>query len=113
MNLSDFYQKYTSDCTAGCGNQLLTRLESPVTKTGRCWFRLSHGGQNYGLLFSNQVDSTYDDGSISNANDVGDDWTIEEIRVGLCASRGEEPSYWHRVTFDGAGKNRYGGKHPL
>ena len=92
MNLSDFYQKYTSDCTAGCGNQLLTRLESPVTKTGRCWFRLSHGGQNYGLLFSNQVDSTYDDGSISNANDVGDDWTIEEIRVGLCASRGEEPS---------------------
>lgn len=113
MNLSDFYQKYTSDCTAGCGNQLLTRLESPVTKTGRCWFRLSHGGQNYRLLFSNQVDSTYDDGSISKANDVGGDWTIEQIRVGLCASRGEEPVSWHRVTFDGAGKNRYGGKHPL
>lgn len=113
MNLSDFYQKYTSDCTAGCGNQLLTRLESPVTKTGRCWFRLSHGGQNYGFLFSNQVDSTYDDGSISKANDVGGDWTIEQIRVGLCASRGEEPAYWHRVTFDGAGKKQVRGKTPF
>lgn len=101
MTIAEFYKKYTSDCTAGCGNQLLTRLEQPVTKTGRCWFRLSRGGENYALLFSNRVDSTYDDGSISKANDVGGEWTIEAMRVGLCANHGEEPWLWQRVTFDG------------
>ena len=61
MTITVFYKTYASDCTAGCGNQLLTRLEQPITKTGRCWFRLSHGAENYALLFSNQVDSTYDE----------------------------------------------------
>ena len=102
MTVTEFYQKYTSDCTAGCGNQLLTRLAQPVTKTGRCRFRLSCGGENYALLFSNQVDSTYDDGSISRTNDVGGCWTIEAMRVGLCAGYGEEPQTWQRVTFAGA-----------
>lgn len=106
MKISGFYQHYTSDCTAGCGNQLLTRLDEPMTKTGRCWFRLSRGGDNYALLFSNQIDSTYDDGSISKANDVGGDWWIEEIRVGVCPVWGEEPACWYPVTFEGAVKNR-------
>ena len=113
MNISDFYQTYASDCTAGCGNQLLNRLEKPATKTGRCWFRLSHGGQNYALLFSNQIDSTYADGSISKANDVGGDWVIEEIRVGLCPGQGEEPKCWHTVTFAGAAKKQVRGNAPF
>ena len=101
MTITVFYKTYASDCTAGCGNQLLTRLEQPITKTGRCWFRLSRGAENYALLFSNQVDSTYDDGSISRANEVGGDWMIEGMRLGLCKGVGEEPCVWQKVTFDG------------
>jgi len=104
MTIAEFYDSFSSDCTAGCGNQLLTRLEAPVTKTGRCWFRLSRGGVRYALLFSNQIDSTYDDGSISKANDIGGEWTIDAIRLGLCGGVGEEPVVWQAVTFDGAKK---------
>ena len=101
MTVAEFYERYTSDCTAGCGNQLLARLDQPVTKTGRCWFRLSHGGENYSLLFSNRIDSTYDDGSISRAGDIGGDWCIERMAVGLCGAVGEKPKEWHTVTFEG------------
>lgn len=109
MTTTKFYQTYVSDCTAGCGNQLLTRLKTPVTKTGRCWFRLSRGAENYALLFSNRVDSTFDDGSISRANDTGGDWKIDALRVGLCAAVGEEPKAWQPVTFDGESKKSVSG----
>lgn len=102
MTVADYFRKFSSDCSAGCGNQLLTRLEQPVAKTGRCWFRLSRGGENYALLFSNQIDSTYADGSISKTNDVGGNWTIESMRIGLCDRQGTEPANWQKVTFDGA-----------
>lgn len=109
MTVAEFYERYTSDCTAGCGNQLLTRLDQPVTKTGRCWFRLSHGGENYSLLFSNRIDSTYDDGSISRAGDIGGDWCIERMAVGLCSTVGEDPEEWHTVTFEGKPRKRMSG----
>ena len=101
MHLQEFYQTYSSDCTAGSANQLLARLEKSVLRIGRNYYRLSHGGENYVLLFSNTIDSTFSDGSISRANDVGGRWLIHQMRVGLCAASGEEPSDWHIVTFDG------------
>lgn len=113
MKISEFYKQFASDCTAGCGNQLLARLDAPVTKTGRCWFRLRGGGENYALLFSNQIDSTYDDGSISKANDVGGDWKIENMRVGLCPAWGEEPETWCTVTFDGDLQKQVSGPEPF
>lgn len=113
MTLDAFFGTFASDCAAGCGNQLLIRLKKPVTKAGRCWFRLSRGGKNYALLFSNQIDSTYDDGSISKVNEIGADWEIGEIRVGLCAKQGEEPAHWHTVTFEGSVKKQVSGKEPF
>lgn len=110
MTVEKFFEIVTSDCSAGCGNQLLARLEYPVTKTGRCWFRLSRGGENYALLFSNQIDSTYDDGAISRANDTGGDWTIDNMRVGLCSAQGEVPACWHTVAFDGTESRKISGK---
>ncbi|MBQ7299109.1 MAG: SGNH/GDSL hydrolase family protein [Clostridia bacterium] len=101
MTLTEFYNTYSSDCTAGSANQVLTRDEAPVTRCGRIYYRLSHGGKHYSLLFSNQIDSTYADGSISRANDIGGDWDILSLRVGLVSERGTEPDVWHVVTFDG------------
>lgn len=110
MDMTYFYKTYTSDCAAGCGNQLLARLAQPETRTGRCWFRLTHGGENYSLLFSNQIDSTYDDGSISRAGDMGGDWCIQQIRMGLCGAVGEMPDQWKTATFDGQIAKEVSGK---
>ena len=101
MTLTEFYKTYSSDCTAGSANQVLTRDSEPITRCGRIYYRLSHGGDNYSLLFSNQIDSTFADGSISVANDLGGDWDILSLRVGLVNERGTEPEVWHTVTFDG------------
>ncbi len=110
MTITEFYRIFSSDCTAGCGNQLLAKLPEPVTKTGRCWFKLSRGGERYALLFSNVIDSTYDDGSISRPGDVGGDWQIHRIRVGLCKGLKEVPAHWHTVTFAGAEEKTVSGK---
>ena len=113
MTVAEFYRRFASDCSAGCGNQLLTRFTQPVTKTGRCWFRLSRGGTNYALLFSNEIDSTYDDGAISKAGDMGGEWTIHRMRVGLCRNAGEEPTLWHTVMFEGREQKSVSGKDPF
>ena len=104
MTLPEFYRTYSSDCTAGSANQVLTRDDTPQTRCGRVYYRLSHGGAQYSLLFSNQIDSTFSDGSISRANDIGGDWDILSLRVGLCAQAGGEPALWYTVTFDGKPK---------
>ena len=110
MTVAEFYRTFSSDCSAGCGNQLLVSLHHPVTKTGRCWFRLSRGGDRYALLFSNEIDSTYDDGSISRPGDLGEDWVIHQMRVGLCKGLKEEPALWHRVTFQGESQKNVSGR---
>ena len=101
MTLHEFYRIYSSDSSAGSANQVLTADPEPVTRTGRTWFRLEHGGENYSLLFSNQIDSTFADGSISRADDVGGDWDIASLRVGLCPARGEDPAVLRTVLFAG------------
>ena len=102
MNLDQFYRTYSSDSSAGSANQVLTRDAEPVTRTGRTYFRLEHGGENYAFLFSNRIDSTFADGSVSKANDAGGDWDILSLSVGLCRARGEEPAVRHEVLFGGS-----------
>lgn len=101
MELKAFYERFSSDCTAGSAAQVLTRFDEPVHRTGRVWYRLSHGGENYALLFTNRTDSTFSDSSISAANDPGGEWKILSMRVGLCSAWGMEPENWIGVTFDG------------
>ena len=96
MDIKEFYKRFSSDCTAGSADQVLTRYDSPVSVTGRCPYRLEHGGENYALLFGNAADSTYSDGSISRANDPGGEWKLDSVRVRL-----EREDLWHTVTFEG------------
>ncbi|MBR4184196.1 MAG: hypothetical protein IKQ87_00390, partial [Clostridia bacterium] len=98
MTTKEFYQAYTSASVTGSANQVLTRDAEPVGRTGRVWFRLSRGGETIALLFSNRIDSTFADGSISRANDPGGAWDILSLRVGLTKDRGEEPDAWIPVT---------------
>ena len=101
MTISDFFSRYSSDCSAGSANQLLARFPAAVTQEGRVSYRLSHGGENFALLFSNRVDSTFADGEISRAGDPGGEFEILSLRVGLAKKAGEEPDAWRDVTFGG------------
>lgn len=102
MTIRDFYTRFSSDCTAGSANQTLTRYPEAGVHTGRIAYRLTRGGENYALLFSNTTDSTFADGKISAANDVGGAWDILSLRVGLACAWDAEPETWHTVTFDGS-----------
>lgn len=113
MTIKEFYSRYSSDCTAGSSNQVLNRDKLPTEHTGRVAYRLSHGGENYALLFSNQIDSTYADGSISVANDIGGTWKILSMRVGLCRAWDDEPKEWHNVTFEGYASKTVVGPEPF
>ena len=59
-------------------------------------------------MFSNTIDSTFRDGSVSRKNLVMDPWCIEEMRVGVtpfCEGASfREPAEMKPVLFDGQGK---------
>ncbi len=107
-----YFDEFTSNSAAGSGNPYFFRPEDPEKKTvGRTYYRLTYGGEHrYSLLYSNLIDSTFADGSVSHCNLVADEWMIHGMRVGLCkkenAEACAEPEKWVRVTFDGQAKKR-------
>lgn len=79
-----YFDKYVSNTIAGSGNQLY--FSAPEKQTGRCFYKITAGGRfDYSFLFSNIIDSTYSDGSISHKNLICDSWTIHGARVGKCS----------------------------
>lgn len=51
--------------------------------TGRIFYKIAVSGNfNYSLFFSNTIDSTYSDGSISHRNLICDSWIIHSVRIG-------------------------------
>ena len=102
MELKEYFERFSSDCTAGSANQKLTENGETVTLTGRCPYMLSHGGENYSLLFGGATDSTFGESRVCTANAVGDPWTILSMRVGIDQGSGE-PEVFHTVTFGGSG----------
>lgn len=104
MNLETlrlFTRRFASACADGSANQAIVRHPAPVRGTGRCSFRMTRGGDHIAMLFSGTADSTFADGTNSRANDIADDWQIEQLRVALAPAPGETPCY-QTVTFDGA-----------
>ena len=70
----DFFAKYVSNTTAGSGNQTFFTDGDGV---GRVFYRLFCGGKfQYSLLFSNILDSTFADGSISRKNQLCKPWVL-------------------------------------
>ena len=79
-----YFEKYTSNTTAGSGNQLHFSTEGKKL-TSRVYYKISAGGEfGYSILFSNTVDSTFSDGSLCHKNYVCDEWFIHSARVGRC-----------------------------
>lgn len=78
-----FFDKFISNTYAGSSNQLFFSMANGEAKRGRAFYKVSVSGKyNYSFLFSNIIDSTYSDGSISHKNLICDSWVISEGRVG-------------------------------
>lgn len=109
MTVSDFYSKYASDTSAGSASQVEARFDSIVTRTGTYRYRLTNGGESYALLFTNVIDSTFADGSITKAGDVCGDWDILSLRAGIAPDYDSEPDDMVDVTIDGQTTYRVSG----
>ena len=87
----NFFSRFTSNTIAGSGNQLTFSMKDGEVRTGRIFYKITHGGTyNYALLFSNIVDSTYANGDLCHKNHICSSWHIHKAVIGRLA--GEIPA---------------------
>lgn len=80
-----YFEQYNSNTYAGSGNQLYFEMPDGEIRTGRVFYKISvQGKYDYSILFSNIIDSTYADGSLSHKNLICDSWKIHNARIGKC-----------------------------
>ncbi len=80
-----YFDKFSSNTYAGSANQLFFEMNENEICTGRIFYKISVGGEyNYSILFSNIIDSTFDDGRISHKNLICDEWIIHSAKIGRC-----------------------------
>lgn len=101
-----WFDSYSSNTTAGGGNQYIFFPQDNEIRKGRVYYKIFAGGEyNYSLLFSNIIDSTFADGSVSHCNLVCDEWEILEAMLGVCGSCDEinaaEPDRMVPLSFQG------------
>ena len=80
-----YFDSFVSNTCGGSGNQFFFHMNEGEVRTGRVFYKITAGGTfDYALLFSNIIDSTFSDGSVSHKNLVLDEWTILAARAGRC-----------------------------
>lgn len=79
-----YFDTYVSNTIAGSGSQTVFFSDN-LPHTGRVFYRVTQGGKfNYSFLFTNIIDSTFSDGSVTRKNYVVDTWNILSARVAVC-----------------------------
>ena len=103
-----YFEQFTSNSYAGSSNQFYFNMNEGEIRTGRIYYKISVGGEyNYSVLFSNIIDSTYADGSLSHKNLICDEWKIHNLKIGKCTEFPEDINSkidvtdFKAVTFDG------------
>ncbi len=83
----DGFRSFVSNCVAGSANQFVFDLPKDQVRRGRIFYRIQAAGEYpYSLLFSNVLDSTYGDGSLTRCNQFPAPWRIHEAKVFRCRS---------------------------
>ncbi len=101
-----YFDNYRSNTLAGSGNQFIFTSDNTPT-VSRTLYKVFAGGEyRYSFLFTNTVDSTYADGSISRANQQPRvPWRLLGARVGITpqcsADEFCEPAVFYPLTFHG------------
>jgi len=87
-----YFETYTSNSVAGSGNQFFFNMNEGEVRTGRVFYKITASGEyNYSLLFTNIMDSTFSDGSLSHKNLICDEWQIHGARIGKCKFIPDKP----------------------
>lgn len=77
----EFFKLFSSNTEAGSANRLFFVPETEIF-VGRVFYRIAVSGEYcYSLLFSDTIDSTYADGSISSCNMTCGGWQIHGAKV--------------------------------
>lgn len=106
VNQMKYFEQYVSNTIAGSANHLYFTMGEGEIRTGRVFYKITCGGEyNYAILYSNIMDSTFGDGSISHQNLVCDSWMILGARVGICKSINQCKDV-HQMTVADAGENK-------
>ena len=81
----NYFRDFSSNTLTSGGNQSWFAAEMQTPITGRVFYRITQGGTfRYSLLFSNIIDSTYEDGSESYCNRILPPWQLLDAKVGRC-----------------------------
>lgn len=103
----EFLEKYISNTYAGSANQLYFEMEENEIRIGRVFYKIAVGGTyNYSLLFSNTIDSTYSDGTVSRKNLICDTWKIHSARIGKCKNMDLSKDITKMTMADESDKSR-------
>lgn len=98
-----YFDKFVSNTLAGSASQSFFDAEGNKVITGRVFYKIFVGGEyDYSLLFTNIMDSTFDDGSHSHKNMICDQWDI--ISASVCITKsadGNVDAHFKQITFDG------------
>lgn len=77
----EFFKNYTSNTIGGSSNQFVCDTEGS-SRTARVFYKIRTGGAlPYSFLFSNIIDSTYSDGSVTEKNYVCDSWELVSVKA--------------------------------
>ncbi len=102
----NYFNIFKSNTLAGSGNQCFYQASENEISKCRIFYKIFAPGEyEYSFLISNIIDSTFEDGSVSYANLVLDEWRIHSAAVGItdfCDANGfNEPDEMLEVTFNG------------
>ena len=93
----NFFDNYTSNTIGGSSNQFIFGTDGKVF-TGRVFYKIRTGGKfPYSFLFSNIIDSTYADGSVTAKNHVCDSWEFVSAKLTTVSS-----NFFDNYTIDTA-----------
>ena len=100
------FDKYVSNTVIATGNNYI--VESADNVTYRAYLPAEEYGKfEYRFYFSNNVDSTYDDGSVAHVGIAGDGYTITNAFIADGGTAvGDEITNYTAVTFDGGNEGR-------
>lgn len=80
-----YFETYTSNTLAAAANQhFFINEDADKEYTSRVFYKVFAGGKyNYSFLFTNIIDSTFSNGSVSHMNLICDEWEIVSASVAI------------------------------
>ena len=98
MDICNYFNQFTSNTYAGSGNQFFFTMPKDEIRCGRVFYQITESGTyRYSVLFSNTMDSTYENGSVSQKNIICAPWKIHGAKIGRCNNIPSNKELWELV----------------